>query len=67
MAKIKDSDILNAMIKSVNNDLNMDPFYVKEIEEKEIKNPTKVSGQYISYNGLDVQNLKHPIFGTTSK
>lgn len=63
MKKISDSDLLAAMSKSVNNDLNIDPLNYKTIESIEIKNPTKVNGQYINYNGLDVQNLKHPIFG----
>lgn len=63
MGKITDSDLLASMTKAINNDLNIDPLQFETIDAIEIKKPTKVNGQYINYNGLDVQNLKHPIFG----
>ena len=49
MKKISDSDLLAAMSKSVNNDLNIDPLNYKTIESIEIKNPTKVNGQYLNH------------------
>ena len=62
MKKIKDSDLLEAMQKAVNNDLNIDPLYFKTIDQMTENEPTKHNGQYIDYDGLDVQNLKHPFF-----
>lgn len=62
MKKITDRDLLEAMTKAVNNDLNIDPLFVKTINEIVENEPTKHNGQYIDYDGLDVQNLKHPFF-----
>lgn len=61
--KFTDNDVLEAMHKSVNESLNIDEMHVtviKNIEENEM--PTKWNGAYIDYNGLDVLNLKNPIF-----
>lgn len=58
-----DGDMFAAMCKSVNENLNIDEIFVKEIEEhEESDNITKWNGAYTDYNGLDVKNLKNPVF-----
>lgn len=58
-----DGDMFSAMLKSINEHLNIDEFYVKEIEEAEEKDETmKWYGMYYDWDELDVQNLKNPVF-----
>lgn len=63
MANFTDGDIYEAMCKSLNESLNIDEMHVTAIQETTEKDaPTKWYGAYYDYNGLDVINLKNPIF-----
>ena len=58
-----DGDMYAAMKKSLNESLNIDEMFVKTIEEtKESDKPTRWDGAITDYNGLDVLNLKNPVF-----
>lgn len=62
-AQFTDGDMFAAMCKSVNEGLNIDEMFVKTIEEhEESDNLAKWNGAYYEYNGLDIKNLKNPVF-----
>ena len=63
MSKITDGELYEAMNEAVRCDLNIDYSCVdkiKELAEKEVLNTW--NGAIYNYNGLDIQNLKHPFF-----
>lgn len=70
MAKIlfTDNDAYFAMLKSMNEDLNIDPFAdgaIEAIDEEVKKNEDTFMrwwGMVYNFNGLDVQNLENPVF-----
>lgn len=57
-----DGDMYAAMKKSLNESLNIDEMMVDAIENTKEKDIAKWNGAIIDYNGLDVMNLKNPIF-----
>ena len=58
-----DNDMYFAMLKSVNEDLRIDPFYVAAIENhSEPEETMEWFGMIYNYNGMDVKNIKHPFF-----
>ena len=58
-----DGDMYVAMKKSLNESLNIDEMMVEAIENADEKEVAKWNGAIIDYNGLDVMNLKNPVFG----
>lgn len=58
-----DNDMFAAMCKSLNEDLNIDEMCVAAIEAvEENEKPTRWNGSITDYDGLDVLNLKNPVF-----
>lgn len=58
-----DNDMYFAMLKSVDEHLNIDEFYVEEIEKAEPKEETMAwNGMYYDWDELDVKNIKNPVF-----
>ena len=65
-----DNDAYFAMLKSMNEDLNIDPISYssdaideinKQVEERQ-NNFMRWFGMVYNFNGLDVQNLINPVF-----
>ena len=60
---ITDGEMYEAMKKSFNEDINIDPMYVKEIEKYDPQEPLLTwNGAIWDYDGMDIQHQKHPVF-----
>lgn len=61
-----DGDMYFAMLKSMNEDLNIDPTTYEAIEAiNEMAEKEEVMrwyGMVYNFNGLDIRNIKHPFF-----
>ena len=61
-----DNDAYFAMLKSMNEDMNIDPFSkdaIKAIDDKANSESTmRWLGMVYNFNGMNVQELKHPFF-----
>ena len=63
-----DNDAYFAMLKSMNEDMNIDPYWdgaieaIDEIAEKNEDTFMRWWGMVYNFNGLDVQNLINPVF-----
>lgn len=63
-----DNDAYFAMLKSMNEDMNIDPYWdgaieaIDEIAKKNEDTFMRWWGMVYNFNGLDVQNLINPVF-----
>ena len=58
-----DNDMYFAMLKSMNEDMNIDGIHVEVIESMAEKEEImRWWGMVYNFNGLDVKNLENPVF-----